>query len=68
MEQKNNINKNTLIPRPETEVLVEMALTFLKKRKTNFLDLGIGTGCISIAIASEIKNIKGFAIDNCKRL
>ena len=61
-------NKNTLIPRPETEVLVDMTLTFLKnKKRPTFLDLGAGTGCISIALASEIKHIKGVAIDNCNK-
>lgn len=66
--KKMHINKNTLIPRPETEVLVDMTLSFLKnKKRPTFLDLGVGSGCISIALASEIKNIKGIAIDNCSK-
>ena len=45
-----------------------MTLSFLKnKKRPTFLDLGVGSGCISIALASEIKNIKGIAIDNCSK-
>ncbi len=49
-------NSSTLIPRPETELLVEEALKFLEyftKEKANILDLGTGTGAIALAIASE---------------
>jgi len=49
-------NPSTLIPRPETELLVEKALEFLSKNKkklNNILDLGTGTGAIALAIASE---------------
>ena len=62
------INKNTLIPRPETEVLVEMALNKHKgKEKLRFLDLRIGTGCISISILSEIKKASGVGVDICPK-
>ena len=62
------INKNTLIPRPETEVLVGMALNKHKgKEKLRFLDLGIGTGCISISILSEIKKATGVGVDICPK-
>lgn len=43
----------TLIPRPDTERLVELALEYLPKCPTNILDLGTGTGAIALAIASE---------------
>lgn len=44
----------TLIPRPETEQLVELALSYLDEKKKNFIaDLGTGSGAIAAAIASE---------------
>ena len=47
-------NPSTLIPRPETELLVELALEFLNSvGEAKVLDLGTGTGAIALAIASE---------------
>lgn len=43
----------TLIPRPDTEVLVEQALVHLPARPATLLDLGTGTGAIALALASE---------------
>jgi release factor glutamine methyltransferase len=49
-----HITKNTLIPRPETELLVETALKLIPTDSNkNILDLGTGSGAIAIAIASE---------------
>jgi release factor glutamine methyltransferase len=49
-----HITKDTLIPRPETEMLVETALKLIPTDSTNnILDLGTGSGAIAIAIASE---------------
>ena len=49
-----HVNEHTLIPRPETEILVETALNYISKdSKNNILDLGTGSGAIAIAIASE---------------
>ncbi|MCF6193941.1 MAG: peptide chain release factor N(5)-glutamine methyltransferase, partial [Kangiellaceae bacterium] len=51
------VNPSTLIPRPETELLVETALEFLaNKSRAKILDLGTGTGAIALAIASERNN------------
>lgn len=53
------VNKNTLIPRPETEFLVEEVLKFNPK---SVLDIGTGTGCIAITISKEL-GIRVDAID-----
>ncbi|CRK85662.1 Release factor glutamine methyltransferase [Candidatus Providencia siddallii] len=50
----------TIIPRPDTECLVEQALLRLPKQKHRLLDLGTGTGVIALAIASESK--KSFVV------
>jgi len=55
-----SVNEHTLIPRPDTEVLVEQVLNWINKRPTQFsnkrlLDLGTGSGCIAISLAHELK-------------
>lgn len=48
------VNQNTLIPRPETELLVELTLSLLRHRSpASLLDLGTGSGAVAIAIANE---------------
>ena len=62
-----NITKNVLIPRPETEVIVEQALKLIPKfNQKNILDVGTGSGCIIISILLERKKCKGTAIDISK--
>ena len=59
-----NVNRSVLIARPETEELVEWALeNFDENQKLNILDLGTGSGCISIALSKHLPNSKVFALD-----
>tara|TARA_B100000902_G_scaffold359857_1_gene376049 strand:+ start:71 stop:913 length:843 start_codon:yes stop_codon:yes gene_type:complete len=58
------ITNATLIPRPDTELIVENALRLTKyKNKINILEIGIGSGCIIISILRERKNCYGTGID-----
>jgi len=56
------VNEHTLIPRPETELLVEVALNVLPQNGTVF-DLGTGSGCISLAIKKERPDCRIIGID-----
>ena len=60
------INKGTLIPRPETELLVEKILKIYEKKKISILDIGTGSGCIIISLLSSLKNSNGIGIDISK--
>ena len=61
---KFQVDKNVLIPRPETEIIIEQALKNLSKlSKKNILDIGTGSGCIIISIIKERENCKATAID-----
>ena len=58
------VNRHTLIPRPETEHLVEEALFFFQgKEQVRFLDLGTGSGCIAVTLAAERPSWQGTAVD-----
>jgi len=61
------VNKHTLIPRPETELLCEHVIKLYKDKEFNFLDIGTGTGCILLSILSELKRAKGIGIDVSKK-
>ena len=61
------ISNDVLDPRPETELIVEIANNFIKKNEVkNILDLGTGSGCILLSILKENKMINGLGIDLSK--
>ena len=59
------ISPDVLIPRPETELLVEQAITWLKKHsaRRSIMDIGTGSGAIAISIATNIPDSKIIATD-----
>jgi release factor glutamine methyltransferase len=58
------LNDATLVPRPETEQLVEEAIAFLETRRSaTVLDLGTGSGAIIVSILDAVPKAKGFATD-----
>jgi len=61
------VNKDTLIPRPETELLVEYLVNYYKNKKIFILDIGTGSGCIILSILKELKKSKGIGIDVSKK-
>ena len=52
------VDKFTLIPRPETELMVEQLVKIFKNKEINILDIGTGSGCIIISLVSELKRSK----------
>ena len=58
------VSNDTLIPRPDTELVVDNALKLTKKRnKLNILDIGVGSGCILLSILKEREDFLGTGID-----
>ena len=61
------ISNDVLDPRPETELIVEIANNYINKNEVkNILDLGTGSGCILLSILKENKMINGLGIDLSK--
>jgi release factor glutamine methyltransferase len=59
-----NLNTATLVPRPETELLVDLAMQVLQDREgPQFVDLGTGTGCVAISILRNEPRAAGIATD-----
>ena len=63
-----NITGDVLIPRPDTEIIVEQALKFTKNRsRLKILDIGVGSGCILLSILKEREDFYGTGIDIYKK-
>ncbi|MDC3157199.1 peptide chain release factor N(5)-glutamine methyltransferase [Candidatus Pelagibacter bacterium] len=60
------VNKDTLIPRPETELLVDKILKIYQEKKISILDIGTGSGCIIISLLSSLRNSNGIGVDISK--
>jgi release factor glutamine methyltransferase len=61
------IDKNVLIPRPDTEIIIEQLLKIsLKRSQLQILDIGVGSGCILLSLLKERPNFYGTGIDICK--
>tara|TARA_Y100000590_G_C15566868_1_gene956988 strand:+ start:72 stop:908 length:837 start_codon:yes stop_codon:yes gene_type:complete len=61
------VNHSTLIPRPETELLVYEVIKLFKNKSINVLDIGSGSGCILLSILKELTNSVGIGIDISKK-
>jgi release factor glutamine methyltransferase len=58
------VSTDVLIPRPETEIIVENALEILREiEHPRFCEVGVGSGCISVAILHELKNASADGLD-----
>ena len=57
------VNYATLVPRPETELIIYKIINFFKNKKINILDIGTGSGCILLSILKELHFSRGIGID-----
>ena len=60
------VDRNALIPRPETEIMIDKLVKIYGDKTVNILDIGTGSGCIIISLITEIANSKGVGIDISK--
>ncbi len=60
------INRSSLIPRPETELMIHELIKIYKNKKINILDIGTGSGCILLSLLKELISSYGIGIDISK--
>ena len=66
--KKFKVNSDVLIPRPDTEILVEEVIKFTKINSSlNILDIGTGTGCVLLSVLNERKKCYGTGLDISKK-
>jgi len=66
--KKFKVNSDVLIPRPDTEILVEEVIKLIKINSSlNILDIGTGTGCIILSVLNERKKCYGIGLDISKK-
>tara|TARA_Y100001936_G_scaffold81470_1_gene80046 strand:+ start:508 stop:1368 length:861 start_codon:yes stop_codon:yes gene_type:complete len=58
------VDENVLTPRPETELLIETALSCISPSSKNILDLGTGSGVLALVMAKEVRECKVTALEN----
>ena len=63
------VNRSVLIPRPETEVLIDLILSHINNKNNYFsiLDIGTGSGCILISLLKELISAKGIGVDKSSK-
>ena len=61
------VDRKSLIPRPESELLIDPIVEIFKNKNLFFLDIGVGSGCIIFSILKELNHSKGIGIDICKK-
>jgi len=61
------LNKSTLVPRPETELLIYKIIKYYKNKSINILDIGTGSGCILLSILKELTLSRGIGLDFSKK-
>ena len=64
------VNKNTLIPRPESELIIDSALDYIKEKKIKnikIIDIGTGSGCLIISLVKQLKKYQALALDINKK-
>jgi len=61
------VNNSTLVPRPETELLIYKVINFFKNKRVYILDIGTGSGCILLSILKKLNLAKGIGIDISSR-
>ena len=57
------VTPDVLIPRPETELIVEVALEFVTREPRYFAEIGTGSGCIAISLLNEVPEARAVAVD-----